>query len=474
MDLNSRNAKWKREQNKIKERARRQQETESLHRAAAEKARKEMESAQAQKRIERAIQQAEAAQLALDEQRQTGGIKYVHQLQPVPMTTDGDKITLPVTALEELNPQNAFDLGVFTFELSYADEMGTIHKTHGGVLEFTADEGTVGIPPKVAVSLFSSDGSFVVPPMVQIRFVRLEKGKFACLQPMGDGFGSREIDFKKILERSLKAHTTLTVGDVLFVRHGRETFEVKVTDLQPEEAVNILNTDLEVTLVPSESAMFAEELAKRKQDEEIRIMERERIQAELKLEKHRERERAKKLKMDALESEPAADEGSQVRIVLRMPSGTQSSRRFRHDTTLSSVFAFVEAQTGETRELFRLVAMHPRRVFVADMVEKSLKELGLNGRQESLFVEQIEAVVDSSDDRVMEQRGIELNGSTTTTISRPLILHASWQVAKEALEKSMDEVRTYFAGSCTNKLIFRLWFLATGTICKYIYTDTCG
>ncbi|RLN02991.1 hypothetical protein BBJ28_00023717, partial [Nothophytophthora sp. Chile5] len=53
----------------------------------------------------------------LEEQRITGGIKILQQLRPVPTSGDGDKTTLPVSALEELNPQNALELGVFTFEL---------------------------------------------------------------------------------------------------------------------------------------------------------------------------------------------------------------------------------------------------------------------------------------------------------------------------------------------------------------------
>ena len=54
----------------------------------------------------------------------------------------GDKITLPVSALEELNPQNALELGVFTFELSTRDGL---YKTHASVLEFVAEEGTIGM-----------------------------------------------------------------------------------------------------------------------------------------------------------------------------------------------------------------------------------------------------------------------------------------------------------------------------------------
>ncbi|KAI9994224.1 hypothetical protein PInf_016792 [Phytophthora infestans] len=250
LDLNMRNAKWAREQNKRRDQARSKIEAERRKRTAAAKAREELEKLQMQKRVERIAELEMQEQQALEEQRLTGAAATS------PHHGDGDKITLPVSALEELNPQNALDLGVFTFELSFDDdqqggEAPTVRsQTHAGVLEFVAEERTVGLPPKVAASLFRYTKQ--LPASIQVRFVRLEKGKFASLRPKGEGFGDRQIDFKHMLERSLKAHTTLTEGDVLFVRHGRETFEVLVTELKPDRAINILNTDLEVDMIPCE------------------------------------------------------------------------------------------------------------------------------------------------------------------------------------------------------------------------------
>ncbi|RLN36558.1 hypothetical protein BBJ28_00022781, partial [Nothophytophthora sp. Chile5] len=119
LDLNSRSAKWNREQTKRRDQAKRKIETERRKRVAVAKAREELEALQTQKRVERLEEQERQQQQALEEQRLTGGIKYLQQLRPVPTSGDGDKITLPVSALEELNPQNALELGVFTFELSY-------------------------------------------------------------------------------------------------------------------------------------------------------------------------------------------------------------------------------------------------------------------------------------------------------------------------------------------------------------------
>jgi Ubiquitin fusion degradation protein UFD1 len=84
-------------------------------------------------------------------ERRTAGISYSETLQAVPSKGDGDKITLPTSALQALTSQDATGLGPMLFELSiaakHADEKPRV--THGGVLEFVAVEGTVGLPLKV-------------------------------------------------------------------------------------------------------------------------------------------------------------------------------------------------------------------------------------------------------------------------------------------------------------------------------------
>lgn len=77
----------------------------------------------------------------LEEDRITAGIKFSMILEAFPTTTPGDRITLPVSALEKLNPQGALDLGALTFELTTEDKT---FKTHASVLEFVAPEGKIG------------------------------------------------------------------------------------------------------------------------------------------------------------------------------------------------------------------------------------------------------------------------------------------------------------------------------------------
>ncbi|CAH0518274.1 unnamed protein product [Peronospora belbahrii] len=99
---------------------------------------------------------------------------------------------LPVSALKELDPQNALDLGVFAFELSFEHQsarlngqVSTVRQTHAGVLEIVVNEGRVWLPPIVAALLYKRTKE--LPDSVHVRFVRLEKGKFASLQLRGKG-----------------------------------------------------------------------------------------------------------------------------------------------------------------------------------------------------------------------------------------------------------------------------------------------
>ncbi|CAH0513849.1 unnamed protein product [Peronospora belbahrii] len=429
LDLKSRNAKWNREQIKRREQAKRKIEIERREREVAFKAREELEMLQKQKRVERVAELERQEQEAREELRVTGGIKYLQQLKPVPTTSDGDKITLPVSALKELNPQNALDLGVFTFELSFEDQFAercgeatTERQTHAGVLEFVADEGTVGLPPKVAASLFARINE--LPDSVQVRFVRLEKGKFASLQLRGSGFGDRQIDFKQMLERSLKTHTTLTEDDVLFIRHGKLTFEVLVSELKPERAVNLINTDLEVDVIPCEAVMKAKEDEKRMEKEAARVMALA-----------QEKEQWKANKMATLLPEPFAEEGQLVRIVLKMPE-RQATRRFLPSSPLQSVFDFVEALTGENARLYQLAATYPRRLFGVEAADKTLQEVGLNGRQEVLFVERLtesEVICETA-----TTQGTLRAGQAPVAWPRTQLPDV-WDEARRTLETRLDE-----------------------------------
>lgn len=195
----------------------------------------------------------------------TAGISYKKTLRAVTADGEGDKILLPPSALESLSGQDAVSLGPMLFELTCTTSASpqtasaggekdaplqsgaaTPRTTHAGVLEFVAEEGTVGLPRKVILSLLGATAQQVpvepgessgdpekASPAVEglenvvVRYVRLATATFARVVPETVGL-SQVSELRAMLENNMRNHATLTVGDRLSVwRRGKE-FSMKV------------------------------------------------------------------------------------------------------------------------------------------------------------------------------------------------------------------------------------------------------
>lgn len=154
--------------------------------------------------------------------------------------------TAPATApTSSASPQTATTGGEINASLQSG--AATTRTTHAGVLEFVAEEGTVGLPRKVVLSLLgataqqipvrpageSSDDGEKASPVVEglgdvvVRYVRLAKATFARVVPETVGL-SQVSELRAMLENNMRNHATLTVGDRLSVwRRGKE-FSMKV------------------------------------------------------------------------------------------------------------------------------------------------------------------------------------------------------------------------------------------------------
>lgn len=178
------------------------------------------------------------------------GIMFHCVLEAVPYHGNGDKIKLPPSCFTELSEQGAFDKGPLHFQLSLMHQEDN-KTTHAGVMEFTAEEGFVGLPPHIWSNLFPTN-----PPntsMIEVRYVWLPKGTYAKLQP--DEFGFSDIpNHKAVLETSLRQHATLSQHDVLTVNHGVLSYHLRVLELKPSSSVSVLETDIEVDIVGPDSA----------------------------------------------------------------------------------------------------------------------------------------------------------------------------------------------------------------------------
>lgn len=190
------------------------------------------------------------------------GIVFSRTLEAAPYRGSGDKITLPPSCFIELSDQGAFDKGPLHFQLTVmhreepsqgqgkASERQGHGTTHAGVLEFTAEEGSVGLPPHIWNNLYSSEASY--SPLIEVRYVWLPKGTYAKLQ--ADELGFSDIpNHKAVLETSLRQHATLSQDDVLTVNHGTLTYHLRVLELKPSSSVSVLETDIEVDIVSPNS-----------------------------------------------------------------------------------------------------------------------------------------------------------------------------------------------------------------------------
>lgn len=197
-----------------------------------------------------------------EDQIRTAGVRYKESLLAVTADGEGDKVLLPPSALDSLSRQDAVSMGPMLFELTCTlpgktgDKAASVRKTtHAGVLEFVADEGTIGLPRKVVLSLLGATAQQVPIPAespmgdqgdggenglqkaarpvvaglehVVVRYVRLAKAKFARVVPETVGL-SQVSELRAMLEHNMRNHATLTVGDRLTVwRRGKE-FSLKV------------------------------------------------------------------------------------------------------------------------------------------------------------------------------------------------------------------------------------------------------
>jgi len=144
----------------------------------------------------------------------------------------GDKIILPVSVLDTL----------ITMEVQYPLTFELITnqtKTHCGVLEFTAEEGTCFIPNWIMKNLYINDGD-----SIYIRNVALQKASFIKFKP--DIKFLHLSDPRAILEYILRSFSCVTIGDKLTFEYNHKEYILEVTDVKPKKGCCIIESDIEV------------------------------------------------------------------------------------------------------------------------------------------------------------------------------------------------------------------------------------
>mmetsp|Transcript_71512 Transcript_71512/g.221133 ORF Transcript_71512/g.221133 Transcript_71512/m.221133 type:complete len:620 (+) Transcript_71512:1-1860(+) len=384
------------------------------------------------------------------------GVRYTAQLRPYPSSRTDDKLELPPSALQELERQGALESGtLLTFAVScpgggpaaVGSAAPALSATHAGVAEFTAEEGAVGVPPRVALCLTKGSGldSLAAVGQVEVRYLRLPRSakSLAKLQPRGEGFhiggaSAVRMDLQHVLQETLRGHTALTEGDWLPIRHNGVTYELVVRALEPEPQLALLDTDLTVEVLPSEQTeaeLRAED--ERKAREEALAREAE----------ERERERLARAAQKAAELGPEPAAGPEVvQLLLRLPDGTRLQRRFRRGEPLGRVLDWVESEpTSRVRPgEFRLVQKWPGhcRELGPSEAEDSLGALGF-ARQEALFLQHLgsEPAPEAADAvgaaALEEQGGATASGAALPAAASPAT-GGAWSEAEERAHEALD------------------------------------
>lgn len=149
-----------------------------------------------------------------------------------------------------------------------------------GIREFSAEDGMIGISPFLRDSLGFGDNETKATNgsadeasdhengkfgRLTVHVQELPKGNFVKLRPLEAGYDPD--DWKALLERSLRDNfTTLTHGEILSVAAGKEEYRFLVDELKPSnEAISLVDTDLEVDIEALNEEQARETLKKRMQ-----------------------------------------------------------------------------------------------------------------------------------------------------------------------------------------------------------------
>ncbi|CEP64356.1 polyubiquitin-binding protein UFD1 LALA0_S11e02234g [Lachancea lanzarotensis] len=154
----------------------------------------------------------------------------------------GGKIFLPPSALNKLTMLNV--RYPMLFELTASDSQ---LKTHGGVLEFTAEEGRVYLPQWMMESLSVNPGS-----LLQIASTDLPLGQFVKIEPQSVDFLDIS-DPKAVLENVLRKFSTLSVDDIIEINYNDHIYRIKVLEVKPDsnaKSICVIETDLVTDFAP--------------------------------------------------------------------------------------------------------------------------------------------------------------------------------------------------------------------------------
>lgn len=148
----------------------------------------------------------------------------------------GGKILLPPSALDMLVRLNIEY--PMMFKLSSINEPN--RTTHCGVLEFLAEEGRCYFPSWMMRQLHLTEGN-----VVRVEYASLPRGTYTKLKPQSAEFLAIS-NPRAVLEVELRKFACLTKGDIIAVDYNEQLLEFLVMEVQPGNAVSIIECDMNV------------------------------------------------------------------------------------------------------------------------------------------------------------------------------------------------------------------------------------
>lgn len=147
----------------------------------------------------------------------------------------GNKIVLPSSALDHLARLNISYPMLFE-----ASNPNASRRTHCGVQEFVAEEGTCYLPYWMMSNMCLKEGD-----LVRITNTSLPKGKYVKLQPVSSEFLNIH-NPRAVLENTLRNFATLTVGDCIIINYNSQKYEIEIVECKPANAISIIEADVNV------------------------------------------------------------------------------------------------------------------------------------------------------------------------------------------------------------------------------------
>lgn len=154
----------------------------------------------------------------------------------------GGKIFLPPSVLNKLTMLNIRYPMLFEVKSQETESI-----THGGVLEFIAEEGRVYLPQWMMETLGVQAGS-----LVQISSTDLPLGQFVKIEPQSVDFLDIS-DPKAVLENVLRKFSTLTVDDIIEINYNNKIYRIRILETKPESSARsicVIETDLVTDFAP--------------------------------------------------------------------------------------------------------------------------------------------------------------------------------------------------------------------------------